>query len=197
MSLFKNGKNAFYEEGGENQLSKEAFHFIGGVMKHAKGMTALTNPLVNSYKRLVSGYEAPVYIAWSYANRSPLIRVPVARSTGTRIELRHPDPSCNPYLALAAMLRAGLHGIKEKIAPPMPVGENIYHMTDAQLNQNGIEKLPSNLKEAIDSLLKDELIKNSLGKHILSNYIKAKDIEWNNYSNYVHQWEIAEYLRSY
>ncbi len=197
MSLFRDGKNAFYDENGENQLSKEAFYFIGGIIKHAKGMTALTNPLVNSYKRLVPGFEAPVYIAWSYANRSPLIRIPVARKTGTRIELRHPDPSCNPYLALAVILRAGLRGIKEKISPPSAVDENIYRMTDEQLLQNGIEKLPTNLNESIEALLADDFVKSALGNHVLLNYIKAKKIEWSEYSNYIHPWEISRYLRLY
>ena len=197
MSLFKNGVNAFYDKSTPNGLSQTAMYFIGGLLKHAKGMTAVTNPLVNSYKRLVPGFEAPVYIAWSAANRSPLIRIPVARGVGTRIELRHPDPSCNPYLALSLMLHAGLDGIKNKIEPPNPIDRNIYKMSEEQLLLNGIEKLPANLGEAINDLMNDTLIVESLGEHIVSNYMKAKKIEWNNYSNFVHPWEVESYLRKY
>ncbi|MDR2903093.1 MAG: type I glutamate--ammonia ligase [Clostridiales bacterium] len=197
MSLFKDGKNAFYDPSDVNGLSKEAYYFIGGLLKHAKGMAALTNPTVNSYKRLVSGYEAPVYIAWSTANRSPLIRIPVARGTGTRIEMRNPDPSCNPYLAIAAMLAAGLEGIKNKIEPPEAIDENIYDLTDEELARLNIESLPKNLDEAVNALLKDELVKNALGAHVTDNYVKAKRIEWDKYTNYVHPWEINRYIQMY
>ncbi len=197
MSLFKDGKNAFYDENDEKGLSQDAYYFIGGLIKHAKGMTAITNPIVNSYKRLVPGYEAPVYIAWSPGNRSPLIRVPSARGIGTRIELRHPDPSCNPYLALAVMLSAGLDGIKNKIEPPETTVQNIYDMTEEQLKQTGIEKLPSDLNEALEELLKDELVVKTLGEHVVENYVKAKKIEWNEYKNLVHPWEIGKYLKLY
>ena len=197
MSLFKDGKNAFYDPETKDGLSKEAYYFVGGLLKHAKGMTAITNPLVNSYKRLVKGYEAPVYIAWSFANRSPLVRIPVSRGDGTRIELRHPDPSCNPYLALAVILTAGLRGIKEKIEPPNPIDKNIYNLTDEQLLASGIEKLPETLKDALDELMKDELIKDSVGSHIIHNYTKAKKIEWDEYTNYIHPWETERYLRLY
>ena len=197
MSLFKNGANAFYDPTGENQLSKEAYWFMGGLMKHAKGMCAITNPLVNSYKRLVPGYEAPVNIAWSMANRSPLVRVPVARGSGTRLELRHPDPTCNPYLALAVMLSCGLEGIRSKITPPPAIDRNIYHMSDEDLKKSGIEKLPANLNMAISALMDDELIRQTLGNHILENFIRAKQIEWADYSSAVHPWEIERYLKSY
>jgi len=197
MSLFKNGINAFYDPKGTNQLSKEAYWFMGGLMRHAKGMCAITNPLVNSYKRLVPGYEAPVYIAWSMANRSPLVRIPSARNEGTRLELRHPDPTCNPYLALAVMLSAGLDGIQNKIDPPPMVDRNIYHMSDDEIKNAGIEKLPTNLNEALDALKEDELIKKTLGSHILENFMKAKKIEWADYSGAVHPWEIERYLKSY
>ncbi len=197
MSLFKEGKNIFFNPTDVNQLSDEAYYFIGGLLKHAKGFTAITNPLVNSYKRLVPGYEAPVYIAWSQANRSPLIRVPVARGTATRIELRNPDPSCNPYLALAAILEAGLDGIKNKIVPPKSIGQNIYHMSDEDLKEQGIENLPTDLRDAIGELMKDELIKDALGEHITSNYIKAKKIEWDTYSRKVHPFEIEKYFIMY
>ena len=166
-------------------------------MKHAKGMCAVTNPLVNSYKRLVPGYEAPVDIAWSLANRSPLIRVPVARGEGTRLELRHPDPTCNPYLALAVMLQSGLEGLRMKTTPPPAVDRNIYSMTDADLKNAGIEKLPANLNMAIEALMNDELIKQTLGSHILENFVRAKRIEWADYSGAVHPWEIERYLKAY
>jgi len=197
MSLFKDGTNAFYDPAGENQLSQEAYWFMGGLMKHAKGMCAITNPLVNSYKRLVPGYEAPINIAWSMANRSPLVRVPVARGSGTRLELRHPDPTCNPYLALAVMLSCGLEGIRNKITPPAAVDRNIYHMTDDDLKNAGIEKLPANLNMAIGDFMKDELIKQTLGNHILENFLRAKKIEWAEYSSAVHPWEIDRYLKAY
>lgn len=197
MSLFKDGENAFYDPDDENGLSKIAYYYIGGILKHAKAMTALTNPIVNSYKRLIPGFEAPVYIAWSTANRSPLVRIPSARGVGTRIELRHPDPSCNPYLAIAAMLRAGLDGIKNKIEPCKPIDRNIYRMTEDDLIKSGIEKLPANLYEALVELEKDELIKHALGEHVYSNYVKAKTLEWKEYTNLVHPWEIGKYIKVY
>ena len=197
MSLFKDGKNAFFDPDGSSRLSHEAYYFIGGLLKHAKGMTALTNPLVNSYKRLVPGYEAPVYIAWSHANRSPLIRIPVARGVGTRIELRHPDPSCNPYLALAAMLRAGLDGIKNKTEPSAPIDKNIYNMSEVDLLRSGVEKLPRDLSEAVDYMAADRVIMDAMGEHVADNYIKAKRIEWAAYADRVHPWEGERYLTSY
>lgn len=197
MSLFKQGKNAFYDPSDVNGLSQEAYWFMGGLMKHARGMAAITNPVVNSYKRLVPGYEAPVYIAWSMANRSPLVRVPVARGIGTRLELRHPDPSCNPYLALAVMLKSGLEGIKNKLEPPAAVGQNIYKMTEQDLTLAGIGRLPANLDEALQALQEDELLTATLGPHVMENYIKAKRIEWAEYSGAVHPWEIERYLKVY
>lgn len=197
ISLYKNGDNAFYNSKNKNGLSEEALYFIGGLMKHAKGLTAITNPLVNSYKRLVSGYEAPVYIAWSHRNRSPLIRVPVAREDATRIELRSPDTSCNPYLAFAVILSAGIDGIKKKIMPPNPVNENIYSMDESQLKKYGIENLPSNLKEALEEFKKDKVLQQGLTEHIISNYLRAKYQEWENYSLQVHPWELEQYLAVY
>ncbi len=194
ISLFRNGTNAFYDPDSKNQLSQEALYFIGGLMKHAKGLTAITNPLVNSYKRLTSGYEAPVYIAWSHRNRSPLIRIPIARKDGTRIELRSPDPSCNPYLSFAAILTAGMDGIERKIMPPDPVSENIYAMDEKQLKKYGIENLPSNLKESLEELKKDKALQGSLTEHIFQNYLRAKYQEWENYSISVHPWELEQYL---
>src|SRR5919106_2481206 len=166
QSLFADGKNIFYDEGAEWQLSKRCLHYIGGILRHAREFCAITNPLVNSYKRLVPGYEAPTAIAWSEKNRSPLVRVPAARSTATRIELRMPDPSCNPYLALAAMLRAGLDGIEQKIDPGPPVNKNIYKMSHRERRHLRIDDLPANLTEALDELEKDDLIRDTLGEHI-------------------------------
>jgi glutamine synthetase len=197
ISLFKNGENIFYNPNGKYQLSKEALYFIGGLLKHAKGFTAITNPLVNSYKRLTPGYEAPVYIAWSERNRSPLVRVPAARGVGTRAELRSPDPSCNPYLAFAVVLKAGIDGIKNHIDPGEPVSQNIYTMNKEDKESLGIESLPSTLNEALLELDKDEVVKSALTGHILENYIKAKREEWENYRIQVHQWELDRYLTIY
>lgn len=197
QSLFRNGENAFFDPNGELQLSDEAYYYIGGIMKHAKAMAAITNPTVNSYKRLVPGYEAPVYIAWSARNRSPLIRIPAKRGVSTRIELRNPDPSCNPYLAIAVMLKAGLDGIKNKIKPPAPTDRNIYEMDTVEMREAGIESLPGSLKEALDELSKDEVIQDALGDHIYNRFMEAKKIEWDNYRTRVHQWEIDQYLTKF
>lgn len=197
ISLFKNGENIFYNPNGKYQLSKEALYFIGGLLKHAKGFTAITNPLVNSYKRLTPGYEAPVNIAWSERNRSPLVRVPAARGVGTRAELRSPDPSCNPYLAFAVVLKAGIDGIKNQIEPGEPVSQNIYTMNKKEKESLGIESLPSTLNEALLELDKDEVVKSALTSHILENFIEAKREEWENYRIQVHQWELDRYLTIY
>lgn len=194
QSLFKDGKNAFYDPDAPSQLSDIARYYIGGILKHVKGFCAITNPLVNSYKRLVAGYEAPVYIAWSKQNRSPLIRIPARRGVGTRIELRNPDPSCNPYLALAVILAAGLDGIKNKIEPPAPVDLNVYDMTEAERRELGIETLPANLGEALQELSRSKLIRETLGEHIYNRFMEAKTIEWNDYQAQVHQWELDRYL---
>lgn len=189
-----NGKNAFYDPNGEEQLSEIAYYFMGGVMKHIKAITAITNPTVNSYKRLVPGFEAPVYIAWSTRNRSPLIRVPAKRGPSTRIELRNPDPSCNPYFALAVVLQAGLNGIEQKIKPPAPTNANIYEMSEEEREARGIEGLPHNLITAIAELKKDEVIRKALGEHVYNRYIDAKTWEWDQYRSKVHQWELDQYL---
>lgn len=191
------GKNAFYDEADELKLSTVAYHFLGGVLKHAKGFTAITNPTVNSYKRLVPGYEAPVLIAWSANNRSPLIRIPTKRGSSTRIELRSPDPSANPYLAMAVILKAGLEGIKNKIIPPEAVSSNVYEMEKLEVKERGIESLPVNLYEAIKLLLKDDVIKGVLGDHILEKFVDATLYEWNEYSAYVSQWELDRYLKKF
>ena len=196
-SLFKDGENIFYDANQADGLSDTCRYFIGGVIKHARAICAITNPTVNSYKRLVPGYEAPVYIAWSYRNRSPLIRIPARRGIGTRIEVRNPDPSCNPYLGLAVILKAGLDGIKNKIQAPAPVEQNIYEMDLAARKENNILSLPENLYEALDELSKDELIKEALGNHVYSRFIAAKRKEWENYSSRVYDWEINEYLAKF
>lgn len=195
MSLFKDGENIFYDPEAKNMLSDEAVHFVGGLIEHVKGYTAITNPLVNSYKRLVSGYEAPVYIAWSHKNRSPLVRVPAKRGTSTRVELRSPDPACNPYLAMAVVLIAGLDGMKKKTEPPKSVIGNIYEMDMKERTEKHIEALPKTLYEAIIELEKNELIKDVLGEHITEKFINAKTREWDRFRKTVHPWEIEEYLR--
>jgi len=197
VSLFKEAKNAFYDPQKSDGLSDICKYFIAGVLKHAKGMSVLTNPTVNSYKRLVPGFEAPVYLAWSYKNRSPLIRIPARREIGTRIELRHPDPTCNPYLGLAAILKSGLDGIVNKIPCPEPVDQNIYEMDLAERKKHNINSLPENLYEAINELEKDELIKDTIGPHIYSRLLLAKTKEWENYSSRVYDWEINEYLEKF
>ncbi len=197
VSLFKDGENAFYNESDSLQLSQEAYWFIGGLLKNIKYITAITNPTVNSYKRLVPGYEAPVYVAWSARNRSPLIRIPAARKDATRLEIRCPDPSCNPYLALALILTAGLDGIENRINPPLPVDKNIFEMTEEEKFKEGILSLPASLEEAIGELEKSELVKAALGKHIFNKYIEAKKKEWNDYKTKITGWELEHYLTRY
>ncbi len=197
QSLFKNGENVFYEPDGELQLSREAYNYMGGLLMHAPAITAITNPLVNSYKRLVAGYEAPVYIAWSAQNRSPLIRIPSKRGSATRIELRSPDPSCNPYLALAVTLKAGLEGIRNQIAPPPPVNRNIYEMTAEERDNHCIRCLPNNLHSALEALSKDSVIQETLSEHTYNRFREAKLIEWNDYKMQVHQWELDQYLNKF
>ncbi len=197
LSMSKDGKNVFCDEKDSLGLSKEAYSFIAGVMEHIKGITAITNPLVNSYKRLVPEFEAPVYIAWSAQNRSPLIRVPAARGKGTRIELRSADPSANPYLALAVTIAAGLDGVKRNLTPPPAIDGNIYAMTPAQRKRLKIGSLPESLEEALIELKKDELVCATLGQHVLEKYIEAKEIEWHEYKTRVSQWEIDRYLSKY
>ena len=194
MSLAKDGKNIFADPEGEMGLSKEAFWFIGGIIKHMKGMTVITNPLVNSYKRLVPGYEAPIYIAWSATNRSPLIRIPSSFGSGTRIELRSPDSAANPYLTIALCLAAGLDGIKNKITPPENIQKNIFHMTEEEKEQLHIKSLPTNLYDAVCAMEKDAFIREVLGEHISNVYIGSKKDEWNRYCRAVTEWEVDTYL---
>lgn len=197
MSLEKDGKNVFADENGKNGLSEEAYHFIAGLMKHINGIVAITNPLVNSYKRLIPGYEAPVYIAWSAKNRSPLIRIPAARGKGTRVELRNPDPTANPYLALAVCLIAGLDGIKNKLEVCDSVDANIYAMTKRERRERGIDSLPETLIDAVKHLEKDELIMEFLGEETAEKYIEAKKAEWKSYKVAVSEWEVNQYLSTY
>ena len=194
MSLSKDGHNIFHDPDGKMGLSKEAYYFIGGIMKHMKGVTLIMNPLVNSYKRLAPGYEAPCYIAWSATNRSPLIRIPASRGEETRVELRSPDPAANPYLALAVCLAAGIDGIRNKIEPPEEVPENVYELKEEEKASRGIESLPADLHAAICELQKDAFIKEVLGEHISSKLIEAKEAEWMQYRTQVTGWEIEEYL---
>lgn len=197
QSLFKNGKNVFYDPEDAMGLSKIAYNYIAGLMKHARSYTAITNPTINSYKRLVPGYEAPCYIAWSGRNRSPLIRIPAKRGASTRVELRSPDPSCNPYLALAVQLKAGLDGIKNNMTPPPAVDLNIYAMNDLQRKEMGIASLPGDLSEALNELRNDDAIKQVLGEHTLNRFIEAKEKEYDDFRLVVHQWEIDRYLETY
>jgi len=197
QSLFKNGKNAFYDPEGPMGLSEVAYQYIAGLMAHARAFTAITNPTVNSYKRLVPGYEAPCYIAWSGRNRSPLIRIPAKRGPSTRLELRSPDPSCNPYLALAVQLKAGLDGIKNKLTPPAAVDLNIFAMDEQQRKEMGIYSLPGDLREALIELSHDEVIKEALGDHIYHRFLAAKMKEYDSFRIAVHKWEIERYLETY
>ncbi|WP_455582686.1 type I glutamate--ammonia ligase [Dysosmobacter sp.] len=197
MSLFQNGKNAFYDENDPRQLSPLAYSFIAGLLAHARGFCAITNPLVNSYKRLVPGYEAPCYLAWSTGNRSALIRIPTPRKEGTRVELRSPDPSCNPYLALAVCLAAGLDGIQRGLSAPREITENIYAMPASALEAHGIDRLPGSLEAAIEALRADSVVTAALGPHVTTQYITGKLREWDEYRTQVSQWELEKYLVTY
>lgn len=194
VSLFRGEKNAFFDPGGTHQLSEAARFFIGGLLYHVPSFTAITNPLVNSYKRVVPGYEAPVYISWSASNRSALIRVPASRSVGTRLELRSPDPACNPYLAFAVIIRAGMDGIRRRLSPPDPIRANIFEMTPDERRQAGITSLPGSLREALDRMEESDLVREALGEHIFSHFAEAKAYEWNSYRTQVHRWELDQYL---
>jgi glutamine synthetase len=197
QALFASGKNLFFDQKGDWQLSRICLHYIGGILRHAKACCAITNPLVNSYKRLVPGFEAPTAIAWSEHNRSPLVRVPAARGVNTRIELRTPDPSCNPYLALAVMLRAGLDGIDKQIDPGPPVNKNIYTMSRRERRHLRIDELPANLNEALVEFEKSDLMRETLGDHIYTHYLAAKRAEWDSFSRHVSPWEVDRYLNVY
>ena len=197
QSLARGDENAFLDESDSLQLSAEARSYIAGILNHLPAITAVANPTVNSYKRLLPGYEAPVYIAWSPGNRSAAIRVPAKRGRSTRIELRTPDPTANPYLALACMLEAGLSGIRDALAPPEPVNRNIYDLTEAESEELGIKSLPHDLAKAIDELEADTVMQSALGDHIFTEYIRLKREEWALYNEQVHQWELDQYMDKY
>ena len=197
QSLFKDGENIFCNDDGDYQLSETALYYLGGLLKHAKGMTAIGNPTVNSYKRLKPGFEAPTHIAWSNTNRSTLIRVPAVRGKATRIELRNPDPVANPYLAFAIMLKAGMEGIKNKITPPPPVEADVNNLTEKQRAALDIDHLPRDLYVALKEMENDPLIEETIGTHCHNRFLEGKYKEWREYDVQVHKWEYENYLRKY
>ena len=199
MSLYdlKTGENIFDDPNGELGLSEKAYNFIAGIMEHIQGMAVVSNPTVNSYKRLVPGYEAPSYLVWSTSNRSCLVRIPAARGKGTRVELRCPDPTCNPYLEMALCLAAGLDGIKRGLKPAPAYDKNVFALSDEELAKNGIKCLPGSLEEAIKAAEADPFIKETLGSHVFNNYISGKKAEWDSYKTSVSQWEINRYMINY
>ncbi|MGM9903095.1 glutamine synthetase [Enterococcus sp. 10A9_DIV0425] len=197
MSLFNGEGNVFYDKEGDLELSQTAYHFLGGLLKHARAYTAVCNPTVNSYKRLVPGYEAPVYVAWSGRNRSPLVRVPESRGLSTRLELRSVDPSANPYLTMAVLLQAGLDGIRNELTPPPAVDRNIYVMNEEEREASSIQDLPSTLHNAIKELRKDKVMIDALGQHIFANFVEAKRLEWAAFRQTVSEWEREQYLELY
>ncbi|PQD93923.1 type I glutamate--ammonia ligase [Pradoshia eiseniae] len=197
LSLFNEGVNAFHDKEGELEMSDTARQFIAGIIEHAPAFTAVTNPTVNSYKRLVPGYEAPCYVAWSARNRSPLVRIPASRGLSTRVEVRSVDPTANPYLAMAVLLSAGLDGIKNNKKAPAPIDRNIYVMNAAERAEEGIKDLPSTLYQALQELQGDRVITDALGEHILEHFIEAKEIEWDMFRTQVHPWEREQYIQMY
>lgn len=194
MSLFKDGKNVFYDENGKFHLSKTALYFLNGILTHARALTCVGNPTVNSYKRLIPGFEAPVYIAWATKNRSPLVRIPDAEEIGTRLELRSADPTANPYLLLAAALKSGLEGIKEAEMPMDPITSNLYDMSEQRREELGIHSLPSTLHNAIKAFKADKLIQQALGEHLTNSFIESKELEWSKYTQTVSDWERKRYF---
>ena len=194
QSLFKGGENVFYDADTETQLSQEAMYFMGGLLKHSPALTAICAPTINSYKRLVPGYEAPVYVAYGLKNRSTLVRIPASRGNGTRVELRMPDPSCNPYLAFAAMLEAGLDGMKNKVDPGEPTEIDVFGKSIEELKTLGIDILPSSLWEAYHALEKDDVVRSTLGEHIYSQFRDIKKKEWDDYRIQVFDYELEKYL---
>ena len=197
MSLFTDKGNTFYDKDGELEISQEAYYFLGGLLKHARSFTAVCNPIVNSYKRLVPGFEAPVYVAWSGSNRSPLIRIPSARGNSTRLEVRSVDPTANPYLAIACVLEAGLDGLKNKIEPEHSVDRNIYRMNADELKKSHIQNLPDTLHNALKDLAADDVMRNALGEHLFNSFIEAKNLEYDSYRTQVSGWERDQYLEKY
>jgi len=197
QSLFRDGHNVFHDPGAERGLSDVALRYVAGLLAHAKGMCAVTNPLVNSYKRLVPGFEAPTNVVWSERNRSPLARVPARRGEGTRVELRTPDPSCNPYLAFAVMIAAGLDGVRNELEPPPPVDKNVFKLSHREKRRLRIDELPGDLSEAVRAMKKDPLIRAALGDHVYQHYVEAKLASWREFMAEVHPWEIERYLARY
>lgn len=197
VSLRRNGQNAFYDPDDPEQLSAVARHFVAGLLTHASSITAITNPVVNSYKRLIPGYEAPVYITWSTQNRSTLVRIPAARGEATRLEYRSPDPTCNPYLALAVIIRTGLDGVRRQLVPPPQIQTNVYQMNATERARAGVRTLPGSLAEALDALEQDELVRETLGEHVYTHFLAAKRIEWDVYRSQVHAWELEQYLGAF
>ncbi|MES5115746.1 type I glutamate--ammonia ligase [Lactobacillus iners] len=194
MSIFKDKRNIFYDANGKYGLSNEALYFLNGILEHARAITAIGNPTVNSYKRLIPGYEAPVYIAWANKNRSPLVRIPAAEEVTTRLELRSADPTANPYLLLAATLKAGLNGIKEAKMPMEPVTSNVFEMSEEKRKELGIKPLPSTLHNAIKAFKADKLIQEALGEHLTKSFIDSKELEWARYTQSVSEWERQRYI---
>ena len=194
MSLFKYGTNDFYDENGKYNLSETALYFLNGILEHARAITAIGNPTVNSYKRLIPGYEAPVYISWATKNRSPLVRIPSAEEVTTRLEMRSADPTANPYLLLAAALKAGLQGIKEQKMPMEPVTSNVFEMSEEERKERGIKPLPSTLHNAIKAFKDDKLIQDALGEHLTKSFIESKEYEWAQYNQSVSDWERKMYM---
>ena len=194
MSLFKDGKNVFYDKDGEFHLSDTALYFLNGILEHARAITAIGNPTVNSYKRLIPGFEAPVYISWASKNRSPLVRIPDAEEINTRLEMRSADPTANPYLLLAACLTAGLNGIKEAKKPMAPITSNVFEMSEEERAKRGIKPLPSTLHNAVKAFKADPLIQEALGEHLIQSFIDSKNLEWSKYTQSVSDWERDRYM---
>jgi glutamine synthetase len=197
VSLFRGDENAFFDPQMPMNISDLARFFVGGLIEHACAITAIANPLINSYKRLVSGFEAPVYVSWSGPNRSSLIRIPAGRGLSTRLEFRSPDPTCNPYLTFAVILAAGLDGIRRGIDPGEPVDLNVYELTKAEREARGIRTLPANLKEALDYLEEDKVVRDALGDHVFNNIMRLGNLEWEAYNTWVHEWEIERYINNF
>jgi len=197
QSLFRDGQNAFYDPAGPDQLSNVMRWYLGGLLQHARAFCAVTNPVVNSFKRLVPGYEAPVNVAWSHHNRSPMIRVPARRQRGTRLELRMPDPAANPYLALAVQLAAGLDGVRRQTDPPEPIDKNIWSLSVRDRRRYRIQELPRDLGEAISLLKRSSFVRDALGAHVFQQFVHVKEREWQEYIAQVHEWEIERYLAAY
>lgn len=194
QTLFRDLENTFYDPGAAGQLSDVARHYVGGLISHARSFAAVTNPIVNSYKRLVPGDLSPCYVAWSTESRNTIIRVPANRAEETRVELRNPDPACNPYLVIAVLLKAGLDGVKSKIHPSPPVNDNLFALSPPEYRTRNILTMPQNLEKAIDLFKQDALVIQTIGQELADKYITAKQLEWQRFQSHVHSWELEEYL---